>query len=81
MSLIDFLNSCENKIDLYSDIDISFSRTGFGFGQLRFYQKDDIIYCDNECMTKDTVKKILAQMVDECVLLDTPTNNNEESNE
>lgn len=39
-----------------------------GFGQLYFYQKDGQIYCDNELLSKDTIKEILCSMVDDSVL-------------
>ena len=42
--------------------------SGFGFGELFFYEKDDQMYCDNELMSKDTIKKILNVMVDNCEL-------------
>ena len=41
---------------------------GIGFGQLYFYTKDDVVYCDNELMSKEFIKKVLCNMVDECVL-------------
>jgi hypothetical protein len=42
---------------------------GVGFGQLYFYTGDDgVVYCDNEMMSKDFVKKILCQMVDDAVM-------------
>lgn len=39
-----------------------------GFGQLYFYEKDGKIYCDNELLSKDTIKKILCDLVDQSTL-------------
>jgi len=73
MSMQDFLDNCENRIDIHSQIGISFSTTGFGFGQIYFTQNEDgTIRCDNECMTKEQIKKILSQMVDQCILNQEP---------
>lgn len=77
MSIKNFLDKCENKITLDDNkpLHIAFSVSGFGFGELMFYQEEDTIYCENECMSKDRIKQILSQMVDECVLIDEPFKN------
>jgi len=49
---------------------ISFSMKGFGFGQVVFYNDaDGNLRCDNECMSKDTLRKIMNTLVD-CAELD-----------
>jgi archaellum biogenesis ATPase FlaH len=30
----------------------------------------DVVYCDNECMSKEFIKQVLCDMVDNCVLTD-----------
>ncbi len=72
MSIQDFLDKCDNKITLPQPVHIQFSIKGFGFGELYFHEKDNVIHCENECMSKDRIKQILSQMVDECVLVDEP---------
>lgn len=73
MSIQDFLNNCEDRVDLHAPISLNFSVKGFGFGQLYFYQDDnEVIHCSNECMSKERIKSILAQMVDQCILEDEP---------
>lgn len=43
---------------------------GVGFGELYFYVQDGKIYCDNETMDKEFIKKMLCKMVDDCILTD-----------
>jgi len=82
MGIQDILDKCENKIDLNEPIYLSFSVNGFGFGELYFYQTDDdVIHCANECMSKDRIKQILSQMVDECILDDEVLNKQDTNNE
>ena len=81
MSIQDFLDNCENKITIPQPIYFQFSVKGFGFGELYFHEKDGIIKCENECMSKDRIKQILSQMVDECVLVDEPFKKKDSNNE
>lgn len=37
----------------------------FGFGETTFYYKDDKLKCDNETLSKESIKKILCAFVDE----------------
>lgn len=41
---------------------------GIGFGEFCFYVRRGKIYCDNEMMSKEDIKKLLCQMVDTCEL-------------
>jgi len=36
----------------------------YGFGTTTFYYKDNKLKCDNETMSKDSIKKILCEFVD-----------------
>lgn len=40
-----------------------------GFGEFAFYKKGDKVFCDTECMSKETVKKVMMKFLDsiECV--------------
>jgi len=55
---------------MYHPIVIQWSEKGRGFGEYVFYQKDGKIYCDNECDRRETVKRILCQMVDQAIFRD-----------
>ena len=37
---------------------------GFGFGTTTFYYEDGVLKCDNETMSKESIKKILCEFVD-----------------
>jgi len=60
----------ESEANVIGNSTISFSMKGFGFGQVVFYNDEDgNLRCDNECMSKDTIKKIMNTLVD-CAELD-----------
>lgn len=44
---------------------ISWSRKGKGMGNIIFFMKDGKLMCDSEMESKETIKKILCEMVDE----------------
>lgn len=51
--------------DKPSSVLFQFSKKDFGFGEIRFYfDAEGTLCCDNECMSKETVKSILCSMVD-----------------
>ena len=75
MSIQDLLNSFEDSISIHTDLPntfiVCFSKKGFGFGQIHFFNDaDGNICCENENMDKETLKKILGMMVDRCKLMD-----------
>jgi hypothetical protein len=51
-------------------ISISWSERGKGFGEYQFWQDGDQIHCANECDSKETIKRVLCQMVDQAILDD-----------
>jgi hypothetical protein len=57
---------------LYRSVCIKWAMRGFGFGELTFWMEDGKLHCDNECMSRETVKKILCLMADQAVLRDDP---------
>lgn len=73
MSIQDFLDRCENSIDLAGEFTIVWSEKGRGFGQYHFYMDaEGKIHIGNECDGKNTIKRILNRMVDEAILDDEP---------
>lgn len=48
-----------------------------GFGSFYFYVVDNEFHIDNECMSKDYIKKVLCSMVDNAILDDEPFGTNE----
>ena len=69
-SLSEIFDKCPDDVSIVNPIHLQFSMKGFGFGEVRFYQDAETgtIYCDNECMSKDTIKQILSMMVDQSTL-------------
>jgi hypothetical protein len=71
MSIQDFLDQCDDGVDIGQTFHILWSKQGIGWGQFQFYMGDDEkIHIDNECMDKRFIKEILCQMVDNAVLDD-----------
>lgn len=69
MSIQDLLNSCDDDIVLHHSFAVDWSLKGKGFGQLHFYiDNNKILRCSNEMLPKDTIKRILNMMVDNCTL-------------
>jgi len=57
----------------YQDIPtiaISWSEKGRGFGGYVFQMIDKKLVCHNECDSKETIKRVLCTMVDQCILRD-----------
>jgi hypothetical protein len=55
---------------LYSPVVIQWSIKGKGFGELVFYRDGDKLYCQNECMSKETILGIMYVLLDKCILTD-----------
>lgn len=68
MSLRDTFDKFEDGVSLHGPFGIDWSLKGIGFGQFYFYEKDGKIYCNNECMSKESIKRALNAMVDQCEL-------------
>lgn len=60
----------ENYCEPVNPVYLRFGMKNFGFGELSFRVQGDKIYCENELMSKETIKKILNIMVDNCELMD-----------
>lgn len=52
---------------LYHPFIIEWSVKGVGFGEYAFWMKDGKIHCDNEAMSRESVKRVLCMMVDQAV--------------
>ena len=54
---------------------LGWSAKGIGFGSFYFYEKKDDnnntkLYCENECMSKEFIKRMLCVMVDNAIIND-----------
>ena len=56
--------------ELLNEFTLNWDVEGIGFGQFKFYQKQGVIYCDNETMNKQFIKQVLSNLVDNCILTD-----------
>ncbi len=63
-------DTLERSVYLSDEFIINWAEPNVGFGQFKFYTKNGIIYCDNETMSKEFIKSVLINMVDNCVLTD-----------
>lgn len=63
-----FLDSCCDSCEPAGHVVFQWSMTGMGFGSFAFYVRNRAVRCDNELMSKQFVKDILCQMVDDCVM-------------
>lgn len=67
-----WFDSMEDSALLHDEFTISWSMKGIGFGQYGFYtsKEDGKIHIANECMGKESIKKVLGILVDSAVLDD-----------
>lgn len=70
MSLKEFFNAFTDICHPMGTADFEWSSKGVGFGGLYFYvsEYDGYVHCGNEAMSREFIKKILCDMVDQCVL-------------
>lgn len=74
MSIKEFFDSMKDNCEPEGTTTFNWSAKGIGFGQFYFYVKDGELRCENECMNKGFIKKMLCQMVDESTLNDVTEN-------
>ena len=55
---------------LWHPVVVGWSEKGRGFGEYTFWEENGKVYCDNECDGRETVKRVLCQMVDQAVFVD-----------
>lgn len=66
------LDMCYDDVELHHSFALNWSLKGKGFGQLYFYvDNNKNLRCSNEMLSKDSIKRILNLMVDQCILEDT----------
>ena len=59
-----------NQVELYDPFTVTWIMRDVGFGSFSFYTEDGKLYCENETMSKEFVKQVLCEMVDQCELTD-----------
>jgi hypothetical protein len=57
---------------LWIPITVGWSEKGRGFGEYTFWQENGKIHCANECDSRESVKRVLCNMVDQAVFEDDP---------
>ena len=71
MSVQELFDSMEDSCAVVDTATFNWSLKGKGFGQLYFYTDEDgKTHCNNECMSNESIKKILNTLVDTCVMHD-----------
>lgn len=63
---LNFFNESRVRID--DTFVLSWQMKGIGYGQFTFYEKEGKLYCDSERMSKEFIKHILSNMVDEAIV-------------
>lgn len=57
-------DSLSSKIEPHENFTVSWSVPKVGFGQFYFYKENNEWKCSNECMSKEFIKRILCDFVD-----------------
>jgi len=83
MSLHEMFEKLEDRCYPNGTTAFQWTAKGCGFGEFYFYTKegDNTIYCDNEMMSKEFVKKMLCEMVDNAVMNDPNPKDQEDGKE
>ena len=70
MSLKEFFDSFDDCCTPTGMASFEWSAKGCGFGGMYFYfdEKDSYVHCENEIMGREFLKRMLCNMVDNCVL-------------
>ena len=71
MSIKKLFDNIPAAINIDNTFIIQWSEPGTGWGEFTFYKDEDGgIHCDNECMSKEFVKKIMNRFIDEIIFDD-----------
>lgn len=62
-------------IDVTGELRIRWGAVGIGFGELYMYSDADLLMIDNECMSKEFLKKLFCKIIDQSTLSDEPFDN------
>ena len=67
-----FLDNCPNfvALDDGEEFTIRWSQPGVGFGGFYIWEEDGATFIESESMSKEFIKKILCQLVDEAQITD-----------
>lgn len=60
----------DTTVDIHNAFGLNWVAPSIGFGQFYFYEKNGVVHCDNENMSKAFIKTVLCRLVDECELTD-----------
>lgn len=60
----------KNEVGIYDPFTVTWAMKDVGVGTFSFWEKDGKVYCDNEGMSKEFIKKVLCEMVDQSTLED-----------
>lgn len=70
-SIEEFMQGLDNYVELEPDavnsetqLILNWGRKGFGFGMLSFFDRDGVIECDNECMSRESCRAFLQAFID-----------------
>jgi hypothetical protein len=63
-------NGKGDLIEKTSNITFAWGIDNFGFGETVFFYDDGVLKCDNETMSKESIKKILCEFVDRAEFID-----------
>jgi hypothetical protein len=70
-SLNNFFDSCEDHVEIDKNFQVSWSIKGIGFGSFTFFTSEDgSVSIDNECCSKEMIKRVLNNLVDKATLFD-----------
>ena len=56
---------------------ISWAEKGRGFGEYVFWKDGDKMIIDNECDSRESIKRVMCNLIDNCELADEKHNNRE----
>ena len=65
-------DACDDHAEFSQRFILRWSEKGRGFGEYAFYWDEEKkkMICDNECDSKEDVKRMLSIMVDQCEFVD-----------
>ena len=63
-------------IDVTGELRVRWGAVGIGFGELSMYSDADLLMINNECMSKEFLKKLFCKIIDQSTLSDEPFDNN-----
>ena len=68
MSLQKFFDNFDDSCEPAGFVNFGWSQKGRGCGDISFYMKDGKVYCGNEIMGREFIKRQLCEMVDKAIM-------------